>query len=120
VTRLSTNILAVPDLKTARALRFIWENFQNPIGTKEIAAVAGLNRRKLERDFRRHLGRSVKDEITQLRLERAKKLLLETSLKANEVAGQCGFSSIVHFSKVFHQHTKIRPSHYRRRQRLGV
>jgi LacI family transcriptional regulator len=117
VTRLSTNILAVPDLKTARALRFIWENFQSPIGTKEIAAVAGLNRRKLERDFRRHLGRSVKEEITQLRIERAKKLLLETSLKAEEVAQQCGFSSIVHFSKVFHRHTKTRPSHYRRRRR---
>jgi LacI family transcriptional regulator len=115
VTRLSTNILAVPDLRVARAVRFIWEHYFEPIGTPEVAAAAGLNRRKLERDFRKYLGRTVNDEITQLRIERAKKMLLETSFKAYEVAEQCGFSSIVHFSKVFHRLTGRRPSHFRRR-----
>jgi LacI family transcriptional regulator len=117
VTRLSTNILAVPDLKVARAVRFIWEHYFEPIGTAEVAAAAGLNRRKLERDFRKYLGRTVNDEITQLRIERAKKMLFETSLKAYEVAEQCGFSGIVHFSKVFHRLTGQRPSRYRRQQR---
>ena len=51
VTRLSTNILAMPDLAIARAVRFIWDHYQEPIGVPEVAAAAGLNRRKLERLF---------------------------------------------------------------------
>ena len=114
VPRLSTNILAVPDLKIARAVRFIRERHMEPIGTPEVALAAGLNRRKLERDFRRFLGRSVGDELTRLRIEHGKQLLLETDLKAHEVAAQCGFSSIVHFSNAFRRLTGSRPSHFRR------
>lgn len=114
VTRLSTNILAVANLKIARAVRFIWENYFHAIGTDEVAAAAGLSRRTLEREFRRHLGRSINEEITDVRIERAKTLLLGTSLKAFEVAQQCGFSDIVHFSRAFHRHTGTRPSRFRR------
>jgi len=120
VTRLSTNILAVPDLKIARAVRFIWERHAETIGTPEVALAAGLNRRKLERDFRRFLGRSVGDEITNLRVEHGKKLLLETDLKAYEVAAQCGFSGIVHFSNAFRRLTGNRPSHFRRAARASA
>jgi LacI family transcriptional regulator len=114
-TRLSTNILAVPDVSTAKALRFIWEHHREAIGVSEIAAAVGLNRRKLERAFRQHLGRSIKVEITQFRLERAKKLLLETDLKTREVAEQCGFGGIVQFSRTFQSVLGIRPSDFRRR-----
>ena len=114
VTRLSTDILAVPDKAIARAVRFIWEHYHEPIGTDEVAAAAGLNRRKLERDFRKHLGQSVNNEITQMRIERAKKLLAKTALKANAVARQCGFSDATYFSRCFHGLTGIRPSQYRR------
>ena len=50
VTRQSTDILAIPDPQIARALRFIWQHFAEPIGPPEVAANAGINRRKLERD----------------------------------------------------------------------
>ena len=116
VTRLSTNILAVSDPQVARALRFIWENFPKPIGTPEVAAAAGLNRRKLERDFRDHLGRSVGEEIIRVRIERAKKLLLQTDLKAHQIAEETGFSGLVAFSNAFVRITGTRPSHFRRRK----
>jgi len=119
VTRLSTNILAVADLRIARAVRFIWEHYHEPIGTGEVAKAAGLNRRKLERDFRKHLGRSVNQEITEMRIARAKKLLLETNLKGYEVAQQCGFGEIVQFSRTFRRFTGAPPSHYRRKQQLA-
>ncbi len=117
VTRQSTNILAVPDPAIARAVRFIWEHYPEPMGTAEVAAAAGLSRRTLERNFPKHLGQSVNHEITQVRVERAKQFLLETKLKAHEVAQQCGFSDIVHLSKAFHRLTGTRPSHYRREQK---
>jgi LacI family transcriptional regulator len=114
VTRMSTNILAVPDPRIARALRFIWEHFPESIGSEEVAKGSGLNRRTLERGFREHLGRSVLYEITRVRIERAKTLLAESDLKAHQVAEQCGFSGIVAFSKVFLRLTGIRPSDFRK------
>ncbi len=116
VTRLSTNILAVPNVAVARAVRFIWEHYHEDIGTAEVAAAAGLSRRTLEREFVKHLGQTVNHEIAQVRVERAKQLLVGTRLKAHQVAEQCGFTDIVHLSKSFHRLTGIRPSQYRRQQ----
>lgn len=114
VARMSTNILAVPDPRIARALRFIWEHFPEPLGAETVAKGAGLNRRTLERGFREHLGRSVLYEITRVRIERAKTMLVDSNLKAHQVAEQCGFSGIVAFSKVFLRLTGMRPSDFRK------
>jgi LacI family transcriptional regulator len=113
-TRMSTNILAVPDPRIARALRFIWEHFPEPIGSDDVSRGAGLNRRTVERGFMKHLGRSVLHEITRVRIERSKALLSGSDFKAHEIAEQCGFSGIVAFSKVFLRVTGMRPSEYRR------
>ena len=114
VTRLSTNILAVPDLKVARGVRFIWEHYREDIGTPEVATAAGLSRSAVDRAFLKHLGRSPAHEILTLRIECAKKLLLETRLKAHEVAAESGFKNIVRFSQAFRRATGLRPSHFRR------
>jgi LacI family transcriptional regulator len=114
VTRLSTNILAVPDPQIARALRFIWEHFPESIGTPDISTAAGLNRRTLERGFRLHLGRSVGDELMRVRIERAKSLLIHSTHKAHQIAELSGFSGIVPFSKAFLRVTGVRPSDYRK------
>ncbi|MCX6996259.1 MAG: helix-turn-helix transcriptional regulator, partial [Kiritimatiellaeota bacterium] len=63
----------------------------------------------------KHLGQSVHNEITQMRVERAKQLLATTTLKAQEVAQQCGFGDVSYFSRCFHGLTGLRPSHYRRK-----
>jgi LacI family transcriptional regulator len=115
VTRMSTNILAVADPKLARAMQFILEHYQdNSIGSPEVATAAGLSRSALDRAFKKNIGRSPAQEITSVRVKQAKKLLLETNLKAHEIAAKTGFSGIVHFSQAFQRATKFRPSYYRR------
>ncbi|HEY3761523.1 MAG TPA: DNA-binding transcriptional regulator [Verrucomicrobiae bacterium] len=116
VTRMSTNILAVPDVKVARGVRFIWEHYRENIGAPEVAAAAGLSRSSVDRSFLKHLGRTPAQEILNIRINCAKKLLLETELKAHEVATMAGFTGIVHFSQAFHRATGIRPSYFRRQQ----
>ena len=81
----------MPHVPTARALRFIWEHYREPIQTPDIAAAAGISRRGLEKAFRQHLHRSVTEEITRRRVERARELLVKTDLKAQDVAEQTGF-----------------------------
>lgn len=114
VTRMSTNILAVSDPRIAKALSYIWDHYAHPIGAEEVAREAGLNRRTLERGFRKHLNRSVWHEITRVRVEKAKSMLWDTTAKAHEIAEKCGFSGIVAFSKVFLRLTGMRPSEYRK------
>jgi len=116
VTRVSSNVLAVDDPRIARAIRFIFEHYQdNHLSPDTLATVAGLSRSGLDRAFQKYLGHSPAQQITNVRLDHAKKLLLESELKAHEVAAHTGFSSIVHFSQAFHRVTGIRPSKFRDR-----
>ena len=118
VTRQSTDILAVPHVPTARALRFIGEHHSEPIRLPDIARAAGMSRRGLEYAFRQHLHRSVTEEITRRRVEHAKELLLTTDMKALEVAEQTGFSGLMYFSRVFKKAVGVGPREFRRRHRV--
>ena len=73
-----------------------------------------LSRRTLERRVRALLGRSPKDEITRVQLEKAKSLLSETDLPVVAVAVRCGFSQPKYFSEVFHAKVGTPPASYRR------
>ena len=114
VTRQSTNILAVPHVPVARALRFIWEHYRERIQTPEIAAAVGLSRRGLEKSFQKHLHRTINSEVSRCRIEHAKRLLLTTNLKAYEVAEQSGFSGMLHFSKAFKRIVGVPARRFRR------
>ncbi len=114
VVRQSTNIMAVPHVQVARALRFIWEHYQEPIQAQDIATAAAMSLGGLEHAFRQHLRRTLVAELTRCRIERAKELLATTHLKAYEVAERCGFNDVAYFSNVMHQHTGLRPSCFRR------
>ena len=64
-------------------------------------AQAGLSTRQLERLFRRYLDRSPKRYYLELRLKKARSLLLQTDMSVINVALACGFSSPSHFSKCY-------------------
>jgi transcriptional regulator GlxA family with amidase domain len=61
----------------------------------------GVCRRTMERRFARATGRSILSEITRCRLDRAKRLLLETKLPAHGVASSLGFPSTKTFNRTF-------------------
>ena len=67
--------------------------------------------------MRKLLGRSPKEEITRVQLEKAKQLLVETDLSAAAIAKQCGYSQPKYFSQVFHARVGLAPSLYRRDQK---
>ncbi|MFT4013258.1 MAG: GlxA family transcriptional regulator [Paracoccus sp. (in: a-proteobacteria)] len=76
-------------------------NIEEPISPARLAADAGMSPRQLERLFQRYLGRSPKRHYMELRLERARNLLLQTEMSVIEVALASGFSSAAHFSKCY-------------------
>ena len=76
-------------------------NLEEPLPPSVLAQQAGLSTRQLERLFRRYLDRSPKRYYLELRLKKARSLLLQTSMSVINVALACGFSSPSHFSKCY-------------------
>lgn len=76
-------------------------NIEDPVSPAHLASQAGMSPRQLERLFARYLGRSPKRYYMDIRLERARNLLLQTEMGVMEVALACGFASTAHFSKCY-------------------
>ncbi len=77
------------------------QNLEDPHSPSLLAKQAGLSTRQLERLFRRYLDRSPKRYYLELRLKKARSLLLQTDMSVINVAMACGFSSPSHFSKCY-------------------
>jgi AraC family transcriptional regulator, glycine betaine-responsive activator len=77
------------------------DNLEDPLSPSLLAKQAGLSTRQLERLFRRYLDRSPKRYYLELRLKKARSLLLQTDMSVINVALACGFSSPSHFSKCY-------------------
>lgn len=77
------------------------ENIEDPVSPATLAAEVGLSTRQLERLFRRYLRRSPKRYYMELRLAKARNLLMQTDMSVISVALACGFTSPSHFSKCY-------------------
>jgi len=116
VSRQSTDAYAASDPLVARAMRFIAENGHQRIQVKHVAAAVATTRRTLERRFREAMGRSIAGEITRLRLQRAKRRMVETDASMKDLAIEAGFRTADHFGKVFTRVEGISPSQYREKR----
>ncbi len=96
------------------AIYEIWNHSHQQISVAAIARRLNVVRRTLERLFLKETGHSVHDELMNCRLERAKRLLLETQTSIKSVAYAAGFSSVSNMSRVFRRELNITPSEYRR------
>lgn len=93
-----------------RSLKWIEENYPEPFDVDACAASAGVSRRQLERLYSQHFGRSPVRYVNDLRLDRARNLLLETQLSVTEISTSVGFGAVALFSKLFRRCFCERPS----------
>ncbi len=92
-------------------------NIEEPISPSSLAAEVGMSTRQLERLFRRYLNRSPKRYYMELRLSKARNLLMQTDMSVINVALSCGFASPSHFSKCYRAQYETTP--YRERGSNG-
>jgi LacI family transcriptional regulator len=118
--RQSTDVLAVADDEVTSAIRFIREKAVEGIRVKDVLDLATRSPTTLERRIKRILGRTIKAEITRVRLARAKLLLCETDLPVWKVSSRTGFSESKYFCDVFRANEKMTPSDYRNKFRDQV
>jgi transcriptional regulator GlxA family with amidase domain len=93
--------LGIADEKLLRVLRRMEDNIEAPQSRAELARIAGVSVRQLERLFRRHLGHGIHRQYSSMRLERARQLLRETTLPVLDVAIATGFSSSSQFARAY-------------------
>ena len=111
------NRLGTSQPKLMEAVALMEANIEEPMSLDELAHHAGLSRRQLERLFQKHLGCVPTRYYLELRLTRARQLLLQTSMSIVDVAFACGFVSAPHFSKCYRDFFGIPPRDERRRRR---
>ena len=95
-------------------------NLEEPLSLDEIAALVGVSRRQIERLFKRYVGEVPTKYYLDMRLRRARSLLLQTAMSVMEVAVACGFQSPPHFSKCYRDLFGHTPSAERRNSRLAL
>lgn len=119
ISRPSTDILTIDDEFLAEAIRFIRDHAHEGIQVAEVLVHVPLSRRVLEQRFADVLGRSPAAEIRRVRLERAKRMLVDTDLSMPQVAASCGFNQAEVFTRTFGREIGQTPTAYRRQNRMG-
>lgn len=95
-------------------ISYIIKNYHHKITLKELSDIAFVSSEHLSREFKRKIGKNITDFIMDLRIAKAKELLINTSKSVSEISNIVGYNSVKHFSKVFAKLTDVAPSVYRR------
>ena len=101
------------------AVTLMEANLEEPISLDELSRYVGISRRQLERLFQKHLSCVPTRYYLNLRLNRARLLLLQTSKSIVDIALACGFISAPHFSKCYRDMFGIPPRDERRKLQLA-
>ncbi len=96
--------------KLAEALALMKSDLDEMTSPTEIAEKIGISTRQLERLFGKNLHTSPKRYLLDLKLERARHLLVQTEMSVTDIALACGFTSSSHFARVYRSRFGINPS----------
>lgn len=97
----------------SKAIKMMSENIEEPIPPSEIAEDVGISTRQLERLFGRYMNCSPKKYYVDMRLQKARNLLLQTEKPVTEIAFLCGFASPAHFARVYRNQFGVTPVNQR-------
>lgn len=105
------------DRRLRRALEFMHDNYARELALEEIAAAAYLSEYHFARLFKQVTGATPHVYLSNLRIEKARRLLVETAHPIIEVAAMVGYQSQSHFTKIFKSVTGVTPRAYRESSR---
>ena len=80
----------------------------------ELCRSVGISRGYFQRNYKAQFGISCGEDIIQARMQRAKKLLADTTLTVQEIADQCGYKTPTHFMRQFKDYVGKTPTEYRK------
>lgn len=117
IARLSTDTLAIKDPRLAAVMRFIHDHSDESISVDDLLRREPMARRSLERKFRMEFGKTIVEQIRQIRINKLRLLLANTDEPITALAERCGFASYKYLSLVFQQATGMSPRDFRNQNR---
>ncbi|MCC2684818.1 MAG: AraC family transcriptional regulator [Paenibacillaceae bacterium] len=84
-----------------------------PVELQKIAGTLGLSLSQLSKKFKKRYGKSPIQYLTSQRLEKAKTLLLETTLTLEQISECCGYQNGFYLNRVFKKHINMTPNEFR-------
>lgn len=98
-----------------KALDYMQENYAHKVTLTDVADHTYVSQWHLSKLLNRHTGQSFSEKMNTIRIEEAKKLLSDPSLRICDIAEQVGFLDMGHFSRVFKKITGVSANEYRNR-----
>ncbi len=114
IARGSTDVTVSQDPLIARTLRYLANNCDHALPVRDVAEAMSVPLRTLQRQFSQKLGRNIGQELDYLRLERAKRLLLQSEEPIRIMAKQCGYSGFQQMQRAFRRAEGMTPNQYRK------
>ena len=112
-------MIAIDDPEVAAALAFIHDHAAEPIGVDDVVRHLQISRRNVEIRFQNLVGRTPHAELKRVRLQRARRFLIETDLPIPKIAEAVGYRTACYFIQVFRKQYDTTPARYRRRRHIG-
>ena len=107
-------LLGTSQPRLQEAVSLMESNLEEPLGVDELARRVGLSERQLERQFQAVLKCTPRAYYLELRLRRARSLLLSSAMAIIDIATACGFGSVSHFTRRYRECFGISPGRERR------
>ncbi|MDC3416016.1 AraC family transcriptional regulator [Aquibacillus salsiterrae] len=99
-----------------RILKFINQNYTNPISLDTISKSLHLNKYYMCHCFKKVTGETINKHLSNRRIEEGKKLLVSTEQSISSISDEIGLSNPIHFSRLFKQTVGMSPKEYRQKQ----
>lgn len=100
---------AARETRAAQVIRHLHEHYTERIELTALAELFYVSRHHLSREFRRHTGTTIISYVNELRVDQARRLLIETELPVAQIATDVGFTTVTHFNRVFQARMSATP-----------
>lgn len=107
------NYLSIGAETVRKAKIFLQKNYHKDISLEEVSQMISLNPHYFSRLFKKEVGMNFIDYLSKIRIEQAKKMLLQTSLTVGEISNSIGYHDANYFSRVFSKIVGVSPKKFR-------
>jgi two-component system response regulator YesN len=97
-----------------RVKNYIYNHYSEPLSVEVLASKVFLSPGYLSYIFKRDTGEGISQFISTYRMEKAKKLLVETNMKIVQISRVVGFNNSAYFGRSFKEYQGISPEQYRK------
>lgn len=108
-------IIAIEETK-----KYIENHYAEPISTVLLAKKAGLSPKYYSQLFKKEYGIGVQDFLTEIRIGKAKELLVKTSYSLRVISASVGYADEFYLSRVFKKIVGVPPTNYRKKRELRI